>query len=757
MPWRDAIRAPSRRRNGAKATALALALLIGGVLAPAARPAATAMPVGVRVGPAPGRPSADSDTPSAELLVDFGDGRLSAWRLPVAPTTTGLDLLRAADLDLVENGGAVCALGGVGCPAARCFCDARVYWAYHHGALGGGWRYATEGPAQHRVSAGDLEGWAWGAGRPPVTTTVASRAVLRAVEWLQSRQLPDGSQAGSPGLTAEHVLAARAAGVDPNAPTPGGLGALDYLRANADHYSAEGVAAAGKLAVAVAAAGEDPRGFGGVDLPVRVRRPGDDAVHLTVWDAAWGMLGLVANGTEVPATWTAALMAHPAAGGGWGFLFSADEADPDSTGLALEALAAAGVPRDAPAVTAALAWLDAHQSSDGGWPHDPGDTSNANSTAYAAQGIVAAGEDPTGPRWTTTTQANPVTYLASLQRPDGRFAFDASPADLVATLQVTPALAGRPAPQPGRAVAARRALTWIATQRTPEGGYQGFNPGATVDAVLALAAHGRDANAPAPSGRNPSDYLATVAADYAGRGASAAGKLLAGAVALGADPRAFGGVDLVAAVEATRNVTGTYGTGGTWDTAWAMLGLAGAGTPVPRSATLGLAAAASPAGGWGFGARALVADVDSTGLALQALAAGRVDPADPDAGAVAAAMGAGVDFLRGQRDPSGAFLGDGDTASAASTGLALGGLVAAGQDVQAAGWLYGPVDALPWYTPVAGLVALQSPRGGFAGYSGPDDPGATYAAVLGLALRPLPIVPVGRDGRWMWLPALARP
>ena len=130
--------------------------------------------------------------------------------------------------------------------------------------------------------------------------------------------------------------------------------------------------------------------------------------------------------------------------------------------------------------------------------------------------------------------ANPVSFLLATQEPDGRFAYRSAPADLVATLQVLPALAGRPAPAAGRGVAVGKAVAWMLTQRTPEGGFEGFNPGATVDAVLALASQRRPANVPAPSGRTPLDYLSAQAPDYSARGAAAAGKLLAGAVALAA-------------------------------------------------------------------------------------------------------------------------------------------------------------------------------------------------------------------------------
>jgi hypothetical protein len=729
---------PARRRGAPALLAAGLAALLATTLA--------AVPVAL-----PARLAAQGAPPTADVVVDYDDGRVAVRRVALdGAGLTGLSVLERADLQLVQNGGAVCALGGVGCPAGNCFCDPLRYWANHHATPGGGWAFAEVGAAQHPVRAGDVEGWVWGGTRPPVSATAATRAVLLGYDWLRSRQLADGSQGDHAGLTAEHVLAARSAGSPPNA-AAGGRGPLDYLRREAGNYSALGAAQAGKLAAAVAAAGEDPRSFGGVDLAARIAaRRNESGTYGSggTWDTAWALIGLAAAGEPVPAAGLTGLVAAASPAGGWGFGAAASEPDPDSTGLALQALSAGGLPVSHTAVTAALDWLDAGQGADGGWGHEPDAPSNANSTAYALQGLLAVGEDPRAPRWTTPSGADPLAFLLGEQRPDGHFAFDSSPADLVGTLQVVPAIAGRPAPAPSRAVANRRALAWLAGQRTPEGGYAGFNPGATLDAVLALAALGQDPDAPAPSGARPSAYLAGLAASYAAQGAGANGKLVAGVVALGHDPRAFGGRDLVAALAAQRNVTGTYGSGGTWDTAWALIGLAAAGEPVPEAAVTGLAAAASPRGGWGFAARADAPDVGSTGLALQALAAA----SEPRPAAVADAVTVALHWLRRQQLAGGAFPGYGGTPNANDTGLALGGLVAWGQDPAGPGWMNAAGRSLPRRTPIEGLLALQSPRGGYAGYAGPDDPAATTAALLGLSFKALPLVPPRFDGRTLFLP-----
>lgn len=695
----------------------------------------------------PDRPVHAQSGGHADLLVDFADGRVALERLPVSPGMTGLDLLEAAALPVVRSGNAVCAIGGAGCPASDCFCGCRepasecVYWTYFHGRPDGGWVEAQTGPAEHGVAAGDLEGWVWAGGHPPITATQAWRGLLLGAQWLaaDANRGPEGGILDHVGFTSEAAFGTRGAGLDLADWRKDGRSPVDFLAAEAGPYSAGGVDEAGKSLAGIAAAGLDPRLADGVDLAARVRASYDPATGrfgTTVWDQAWSLIGLAALGEPLPALAAQALAEAAAPGGGWGFAWRAEAADVDSTGLALQAIRAAGVPVTATVLTRALAFLEAEQQADGGWGH--GGPSNVNSSAYAVQGLLAAGEDPAGPRWTHGGPGGaggpgPMDFLLSTQRPEGRFGFDQAPADLVASLQVLPALAGRPLPLPGLRAGAERAADWILQRQGADGAFEGFNPGATIDAVLALAAWGRDPDQPGPAGPSAADYLAGLAADYAGRGPSAAGKLAAGAVALGADPRDFGGVDLVARVLAGYDAgTGSFGAGGTWDQAWAILGLAAAGEPLPAAAAGRLEAIAAAGGGWGFEAGAASADVDSTGLALQALATAGGRSGDP-------AVAQGIRFLRRSQRADGGFPGFGGGTEAASTALAVGGLEAFGQAVDGTGWMRGGEGAWARHTPREAILARQSPRGGFAGFGGPDDPMSSYAALLGLSARPLPI------------------
>jgi LPXTG-motif cell wall-anchored protein len=91
----------------------------------------------------------------------------------------------------------------------------------------------------------------------------------------------------------------------------------------------------------------------------------------------------------------------------------------DETGAVLQGLAAAGRARS-PAARRAVRWLRSVQNDDGGFGQAQGHDSNAQSAAWAVQGILAARAAPATFRRATRT---PLAYLASLQQPDGSFRY----------------------------------------------------------------------------------------------------------------------------------------------------------------------------------------------------------------------------------------------------------------------------------------------------------------------------------------------
>ena len=108
------------------------------------------------------------------------------------------------------------------------------------------------------------------------------------------------------------------------------------------------------------------------------------------------------------------------ADGGFSFSRRGGASDVDDTGAALQALASA---RSAPAKlrVRALAYLHRSQNLDGGFGQLTGSRSNAQSTAWAIQGLVALGRNPG--RFRTHGGHAALVYLVSLQQADGSFRY----------------------------------------------------------------------------------------------------------------------------------------------------------------------------------------------------------------------------------------------------------------------------------------------------------------------------------------------
>ena len=111
--------------------------------------------------------------------------------------------------------------------------------------------------------------------------------------------------------------------------------------------------------------------------------------------------------------------------------------DSNDTAAAIQALRAAGV-RGKP-IQRAVAFLRRHQNRDGGFELTLDRGSDAPSTAWAIQALLAAGAEP---------GAAAFAYLRRLQRPDGsvRYSVRYDSSRIWTTAQVAPALARRPFP-----------------------------------------------------------------------------------------------------------------------------------------------------------------------------------------------------------------------------------------------------------------------------------------------------------------------
>jgi hypothetical protein len=219
-------------------------------------------------------------------------------------------------------------------------------------------------------------------------------------------------------LTSWAVLGLRAAG----APSPDSLAYLQSqeptLRSSNDF--------------ALVALAEQALGARNDALLARLRVKANGQIGESLNSTFWGVLAL---GHSNAAT-TRFLLAHQAKNGGFAWYLNG-KPDSNDTAAALEAFRVAGV--HGRPVTRAVRYLRSFQNPDGGFELSDGRGSDAQSTAWAIQGLVAAGVTP--PR-------NAFAYLARLKRADGSYRYSAKyvTTPVWVTSQVLAALAKKPFP-----------------------------------------------------------------------------------------------------------------------------------------------------------------------------------------------------------------------------------------------------------------------------------------------------------------------
>lgn len=259
--------------------------------------------------------------------------------------------------------------------------------------------------------------------------------------------------------------------------------------------------------------------------------------------------------------------------------------DSNATSVAVQALAAVGGHDET--VKKAVGWLKSVQNEDGGWSNNPGGAmdggTDANSTALAISSLTVVGEKPAEVK--SKAGKSPYDALLTFQlgcssepaADRGAFAFqpvggklsanaDATAAaalaglgkgsvvppsatDTPATPLTCPSTAGDPA------AAAQGAAGYLAEALKKDGHLTAVTPGSdqpttdtgnTADAVISLAAAGHKQSA-----AGALEWLKANSAEWAKGNPAGLGTLILAAHATGTDPKAFGGTDLVAALNAT--------------------------------------------------------------------------------------------------------------------------------------------------------------------------------------------------------------
>lgn len=393
----------------------------------------------------PARPTVDQQ---AQVIVQLDAQAQLVRAITFTEAISGLKALELTGLDVVTKsysfGDAVCRIAGVGCPAEDCFCSAN-YWSYWYWD-GDAWQGYPVGAGASVISqTGAVEGWRWGEFGDTLRPATATLRGQTALGWLASQRAGVGGLS-STGVTVEDALALGA-----NQQRDQAIN--DYLAVNGTAYARTSAAAAGKLAVALAAV--DACQPAGAPTPASYYSSTLGAYSTQSGANAWAILGVVAHNAPAPESAVSYLAAQMQPDGGWEWS-PGWGSDTNTTALAIQALLAAGEPVSASAVISGLAYLDALQNTNGGFPYAAGDTavSDANSTAYVMQALLAAGEDLASPRWVSGGKT-PLDYLLGMQLADGSFEWQPDMgASLLATQQAIPALLGRAHPLARRELAA---------------------------------------------------------------------------------------------------------------------------------------------------------------------------------------------------------------------------------------------------------------------------------------------------------------
>ncbi|HXB65271.1 MAG TPA: prenyltransferase/squalene oxidase repeat-containing protein [Solirubrobacteraceae bacterium] len=293
--------------------------------------------------------------------------------------------------------------------------------------------------------------------REPASTPASAARIDRAPEisYLTSAQNDDGGWGAAPGQPTSELYSAwaaiglAAAGRNPQSVRRDGHTVLDALRAQAG--TLEGAGDYERTMLALRACHAPVTTLAGKNLLADLLRYRErdgsfvDQVNIT----AFAIFALRAAGRAAgdPAVRAAgawiARQQNP--GGGFGFDARGTVSDVDDTAAALQALIDAGIHSGA-GVEHAVAFILHAQNPDGGFPSQPGGESNAQSTAWAVQGLVASGRNVEAVRHDGSR--TPFGYLQSLVALGGgvRYSRTGTQTPVWVTAQALTALARAPFP-----------------------------------------------------------------------------------------------------------------------------------------------------------------------------------------------------------------------------------------------------------------------------------------------------------------------
>jgi len=330
----------------------------------------------------------------------------------------------------------------------------------------------------------------------------AGDPVEMGLEYLAAQQQPDGgftngfSEGSDLGTTCDVVLAIVAAGQDASAwRSSADRSPLDYLAAQVAAGAVETVGQKAKVALALVATGQDPTAFGGHDLLTELEAAYDEgsgSYGSNVFDQALVMLALFNTGRPVPEGAARYLLDNQCTDGAWALFggTTPGTGDTNTTALAVQALLVTGHRDD---IGTAFAYLRRAQNADGGFPYQNpsayGTDTDANSTAYVLQALLAAGKSLAD--W-TPAGTDPIGALAGLHDPaSGAFFWQAAYPfpNVLATAQAIPALEGYTFVSLPRVGAAFAPQAMPAVVLLPEsGGVEALPPAVSLAGMAILGA-----------------------------------------------------------------------------------------------------------------------------------------------------------------------------------------------------------------------------------------------------------------------------
>jgi energy-coupling factor transport system substrate-specific component len=288
-----------------------------------------------------------------------------------------------------------------------------------------------------------------------VRATAARAGLGRELAYLASAQDANGGFGAAPGqasselYTAWAAIGLAAAGRDPATTRRDGHSVLNAIGAEAS--TLEGPGDLERTILALRACGAPTGSLAGKNLlgGLLHYRASDGSFGHLLNITAFAIFALRASGraasdpvVSAAARWIAH---HQDADGGYDFAGSGGASDVDDTAAALQGLVDGGL-RSGSSVTRAVVFIEHAQNPDGGFPAQPHQESNAQSTAWAIQGLHAAGHDVEAVR--NRGSRSPLGYLESLVAPNGsvRYSRTSAQTPVWVTAQALAALALKPFP-----------------------------------------------------------------------------------------------------------------------------------------------------------------------------------------------------------------------------------------------------------------------------------------------------------------------